>query len=73
MMTMLLWLVFLVVVLGVVWWIISQIPLPAPMGMVVRVVFGLLALIVLFWLFSSMIGPPSFHHSLGLIRLHPRL
>lgn len=45
------WLIQLVVVLvvmGIVWWAITQIPLPAPASWIVRVLFGLIcALIVL--------------------------
>jgi hypothetical protein len=58
MISLLVYLIVLVLVFGIVWWIISQIPLPPPMGMVVRVCFGLIALLVVLYFVGSAIGPP---------------
>jgi hypothetical protein len=58
MLTLLIWLIFIAIAMGIAWWIISQVPLPPPMRMIVNVAFGLIALLVLFWLFSSAVGMP---------------
>ncbi len=58
MLSLLIWLIVLVVVFGIAWWIISQVPLPAPMGMVVRVIFGVIALLCVLYFVSSVVGPP---------------
>lgn len=60
MLSLLIWLIVIVVVFGIAWWIISQIPLPAPMGMVVRVIFGLIALVTVLYFVGSAVGPPHF-------------
>lgn len=62
MISMLIWLIVFAAVIGVAWWIITQIPLPAPMGMIVRVVFGLICLVAILYFVSGALGPPSFHH-----------
>ena len=48
-------------ILGVVWWIISLIPLPPPFGQVVQVVVVVIALL---WLILLLTGLPGlgFHH-----------
>lgn len=47
-------LLILVLVAGLLWWALTRIPLPAPLGMVVQVVFILLfALVLLGMLFGS--------------------
>ena len=35
-------------VLAIVWWIISMIPVPAPFGWVIQVVFAIVCLVVIF-------------------------
>lgn len=34
-------------ILGIAWWAISQLPLPAPFGVVMRIIFALVAIILL--------------------------
>lgn len=46
MITLLVGLIILVLVVGIAWWIIQQVPLPPPMRWVVTVVFGLIVLLV---------------------------
>jgi hypothetical protein len=47
MITLLIWLLFLVIIFGLVWWIITLIPLPAPFGQVAQVVVAVIFLLVL--------------------------
>ena len=61
MISLLIWLIFLCLIIGVAWWIITQIPLPPPMNIVVRVVFGLIVLVALLYFVGGALGPPSFH------------
>jgi hypothetical protein len=65
MLTILIWLIFIAVAMAIVWWILSQIPVPPPMRLIINVVFGLVCLIVLFWLFGSVVGAPP---HLGAVR-----
>jgi hypothetical protein len=58
MIQLLIWLIVLCVVVGIAYWIISQIPLPAPMNMVVRVLFGIIVLVCVLYFAGSVIGPP---------------
>lgn len=44
-------------VLAIIWWAISQIPVPAPFSWVIRVVFALIVVIVLLNLLG-VAGPP---------------
>jgi heme A synthase len=44
--SLLIGLIFLVLIVGIAWWIIQQVPLPPPMRWVVTVVFGLIVLLV---------------------------
>lgn len=46
MITLLVCLFTLVLVVGIAWWVIQQVPLPPPMRWVVTVVFGLIVLLV---------------------------
>jgi hypothetical protein len=43
---LLIWLLIVFVVLGVAWWVITLLPLPAPFPTIIQVVFVLIALIV---------------------------
>lgn len=65
MLSLLIWLIIVCAVLGIAWWIISQIPMPAPMNIVVRVVFGLIVLVLLLYLANSVIGHPHMGHLSG--------
>ena len=47
MISLLITLIIVGLILAIIWWAISQIPLPAPFGWVVRVVFALIVAIVL--------------------------
>jgi hypothetical protein len=58
---MLIWLLIVLVIFGVVWWAITQIPLPPPMRVVANVVFAIAAILVLLYLAQSFMGaPPHF-------------
>lgn len=46
MLALLINLIVILLVLGVVWWIITLLPLPAPFPLIIQVVFVLIALIV---------------------------
>lgn len=63
MLLLLIWLIIIVAAFGIAWWILSQIPIPPPMRVVVNVVLGIIALIMLLWLAGSVLGgPPSLGH-----------
>jgi hypothetical protein len=47
MFALLLGLLFFVVVAGLFWWVIQQVPLPQPMRVVVTVIFVLICLLIL--------------------------
>lgn len=47
MLTLLVNLLILCVIIGIVWWISTQIPMPPPIRMVANVVVGLIALVLL--------------------------
>lgn len=46
MISLLISLLIIFLILGVAWWIINLLPLPAPFGLIVQVVFVVIALIV---------------------------
>ena len=56
--TLLLWLIVIVAIFGVAWWALSQIPLPPPFRVVVNIVFAVVAVIVLIWLATTLLGGP---------------
>ena len=62
MLSLLIWLIIICAVLGIAWWVIGQIPLPPPMNIVIRVVFGLIVLVLLLYLANSVVGPPHLGH-----------
>lgn len=43
-------------ILAIVWWAISQIPVPAPFSWVIRVIFALIVVIVLIDLLTGGVG-----------------
>ena len=61
MLSLFVWLIVICLVIAVAYWIIQQIPLPAPMNMIVRVLFGLVCLVVLLYFVTGALGPPNFH------------
>lgn len=61
MISLLIWLIVIALVVGIAWWIINQIPLPPPLNIVVRVVFGLIVLVCLLYFVGGVLGPPSLH------------
>lgn len=59
MIDLLIWLIVICLVFAVVWWIIGMIPLPDPFGLIVRVAFALIFLLVLL---NMLIGLPGMGH-----------
>lgn len=55
-MTILLNLILWLVVLGLVWYLIGLLPLPAPIGQIITVVFVLLLILVVLGLFGVVPG-----------------
>lgn len=54
---MLISLVVILLVVGILWWAITQIPLPPPVGVVVRVAFAVIvALAILEYFFGGGVG-----------------
>jgi hypothetical protein len=50
------------IVLGLVWWLVSYIPLPAPIGAIIRVLFIVLAVVVVLASFGVLnIGVPRLY------------
>ena len=58
MFSLLIWLLVLVLVLGIIWWILGQIPIPPVMRPVVSVVFGVIALLMVLYFAMSLLGSP---------------
>ena len=56
MISLLLTLLILLLIFGVAWWVLGLIPLPEPLAMVARVVFGLILLIILIAYLLPMAG-----------------
>ena len=52
-------LLILVLVAGLLWWAISQIPLPQPLGMVVQVVFVVIFALILLGMLSGHFPVPN--------------
>ena len=46
-MSILISLLVLVLIFALVWWVLDQIPLPAPFGMIVRVIVGVIMIVYL--------------------------
>jgi hypothetical protein len=54
-------LLIILCILGLVWWAISAIPMPAPFSIIVRVVFALIAIILLLGAFD-VVTPLHLYH-----------
>lgn len=52
-------LLILVLIAGLIWWAISQIPLPQPLGMVVQIVFILIFAIILLGMLFGQVQVPA--------------
>lgn len=52
-------LLILVLVAGLLWWAITQIPLPAPLAMVVQVVFVVVFALILLGMLFGQVSVPS--------------
>lgn len=55
-------LIVYVIVLGLLWWLVSLLPIPAPFGQIVQVLFVLLAIVAVLSAFGVIGG--------GLPRIH---
>ena len=58
MISVLITILVLCIVFGLLWWIVSLLPLPAPFGQVARVVVAVLFLIIILYEFLPLIGHP---------------
>jgi hypothetical protein len=54
-------LIFLIVAIGIVAWLLSKVPIPAPFSYILYAVIALVALFVLYWLFTSLPWNGSLH------------
>jgi hypothetical protein len=45
--TVLLHIIIILLVLGIVWWLVGYLPLPAPFGQIIRVIIIIIAIIVI--------------------------
>lgn len=59
-------LIISLIVLGLIWWLVSFIPLPEPFGQIVRVLFIILAVFVVLSAFGIVPGGASFLHRFHL-------
>ena len=68
MVSLLITIIILGLIFAVIWWAITQIPMPAPFGMVVRVIFALVVVVVLLGILMGGIGDfGSFGNGHGLL------
>ena len=58
MISLLLTILILCLVFGLIWWIVSLLPLPAPFGQVARVVVAILFLVIVLYELLPLIGHP---------------
>ena len=58
MISLLLTILILCLVFGLIWWIVSLLPLPAPFGQVARVVVAILFLVIVLYELLPIIGHP---------------
>lgn len=58
-MGLLIHLLIIMLIIGVVWWVITMIPLPPPMGQIVRVVFGVICAIIIIYFLLGLTGCQS--------------
>lgn len=49
-------LIVYLVVLGLIWWLVSLLPLPAPVGQIVRVLFIILLILIILSVFGIIPG-----------------
>ena len=57
-MSIIITLIVSLILLGLIWWLVSMIPLPAPIGQIVQVLFILLAIFVVLSAFGIIPGVP---------------
>ena len=55
-------LLILCLIFGVIWWVLTLIPLPAPFGRVAQVVLAVIFLIVLIYMLLPLAGGFGGHH-----------
>ena len=56
---LLVYILVLILVLGLVYWILQQLPIPEPFGMIVKVVIGLIAVVLLLSILFGGINVPT--------------
>jgi hypothetical protein len=59
MISFLIYLLILCIVFGLVWWVLSLIPLPPPVKQIVTVVFAVICAIVLIYMLLGLVGPAA--------------
>lgn len=57
----LIWLLLIVVAIAIVWWALSQAPIPPPFRWISNVVLAIVALVVLFEFVAPMLGGIGAH------------
>lgn len=55
----LIWLLVFALIVWIAFWILDQLPLPGPAGLIARVILGVIFLIILLTKFLPMLGGPS--------------
>lgn len=50
-------LIVFLIVLGLIWWLVKMLPLPAPIDQIVQVLFIILAIVAVLGLFSGYVPP----------------
>jgi hypothetical protein len=56
MITFLIYLLVVVIVMALGWWIITQLPLPEPIGRIVRVVFVVVCALIIILMLLGLVG-----------------
>jgi hypothetical protein len=59
MITLLVYMLIVLIVMGLGWWVLQQIPLPPPIAQIAQVVFVVICAIVLILLLLQLVGGPG--------------
>ncbi len=58
MITFIVYLAVLVIVVSLVWWLLQQLPLPAPFGRIMQIAVVVIAVVILIYLLLGLTGQP---------------
>jgi hypothetical protein len=58
-------LLFLIIVAGILWYVITLLPLPPPFGVIAQLILLLIIVAVLFYMLVPVFGSGYYHNRLG--------